>query len=134
MLVSILSLRCAHAITSCTTASVTAAMLRGATGGSVSVLINRCHCVPSCRSMLMTACDISAITKPWPVQKRVTEIYLYYFFFCCLLCWNVEGPHLHVLLKCWFLHRHSVSYFLLGGQQRRLKYDTQHLRCVVVIL
>ncbi|TWW63758.1 cGMP-specific 3',5'-cyclic phosphodiesterase [Takifugu flavidus] len=25
------------------------------------------------RSMLMTACDISAITKPWPVQQRVKE-------------------------------------------------------------
>lgn len=24
-----------------------------------------------CRAMLMTACDLSAITKPWPVQQRV---------------------------------------------------------------
>ncbi|XP_054609668.1 cGMP-specific 3',5'-cyclic phosphodiesterase isoform X2 [Dunckerocampus dactyliophorus] len=26
------------------------------------------------RSMLMTACDISAITKPWPVQKKIAEL------------------------------------------------------------
>ena len=25
------------------------------------------------RSMMMTACDVSAITKPWPVQKQVTS-------------------------------------------------------------
>ncbi len=30
-----------------------------------------------CRSMLMTACDISAITKPWPVQKKVNmQVYI----------------------------------------------------------
>ncbi|XP_028285307.1 cGMP-specific 3',5'-cyclic phosphodiesterase isoform X2 [Parambassis ranga] len=32
------------------------------------------------RSMLMTACDISAITKPWPVQKRVAELVATEFF------------------------------------------------------
>lgn len=32
-----------------------------------------CDVILMCRSMLMTACDISAITKPWPVQKRVRE-------------------------------------------------------------
>ncbi|KAG7257334.1 hypothetical protein CRUP_011282 [Coryphaenoides rupestris] len=30
--------------------------------------------------MLMTACDISAITKPWPVQKRVAELVATEFF------------------------------------------------------
>nr|XP_057934167.1 cGMP-specific 3',5'-cyclic phosphodiesterase isoform X2 [Doryrhamphus excisus] len=32
------------------------------------------------RSMLMTACDISAITKPWPVQKKVAELVATEFF------------------------------------------------------
>ncbi|XP_034021239.1 cGMP-specific 3',5'-cyclic phosphodiesterase-like [Thalassophryne amazonica] len=32
------------------------------------------------RSMLMTACDISAISKPWPVQKRVAELVATEFF------------------------------------------------------
>uniref|UniRef100_A0A3Q0S7B7 Phosphodiesterase n=1 Tax=Amphilophus citrinellus TaxID=61819 RepID=A0A3Q0S7B7_AMPCI len=32
------------------------------------------------RSMLMTACDISAITKPWPVQKRIAELVATEFF------------------------------------------------------
>nr|XP_055072803.1 cGMP-specific 3',5'-cyclic phosphodiesterase isoform X2 [Misgurnus anguillicaudatus] len=32
------------------------------------------------RSMLMTACDISAITKPWPVQKRTAELVATEFF------------------------------------------------------
>lgn len=36
-----------------------------------SMKINAWQCVSPYRSMLMTACDISAITKPWPVQKRV---------------------------------------------------------------
>uniref|UniRef100_A0A673B9B0 Phosphodiesterase n=1 Tax=Sphaeramia orbicularis TaxID=375764 RepID=A0A673B9B0_9TELE len=31
-------------------------------------------------SMLMTACDISAITKPWPVQKRIAELVATEFF------------------------------------------------------
>uniref|UniRef100_A0A8C9Y7J2 Phosphodiesterase n=1 Tax=Sander lucioperca TaxID=283035 RepID=A0A8C9Y7J2_SANLU len=34
----------------------------------------------SLRSMLMTACDISAITKPWPVQKRIAELVATEFF------------------------------------------------------
>ncbi|KAM6949337.1 cGMP-specific 3',5'-cyclic phosphodiesterase isoform 2-T2 [Aplochiton taeniatus] len=32
------------------------------------------------RSMLMTACDISAITKPWPVQRRIAELVATEFF------------------------------------------------------
>uniref|UniRef100_A0A674N5E8 Phosphodiesterase n=1 Tax=Takifugu rubripes TaxID=31033 RepID=A0A674N5E8_TAKRU len=32
------------------------------------------------RSMLMTACDISAITKPWPVQQRIAELVATEFF------------------------------------------------------
>ncbi|XP_053348533.1 cGMP-specific 3',5'-cyclic phosphodiesterase isoform X1 [Clarias gariepinus] len=32
------------------------------------------------RCMLMTACDISAITKPWPVQKRIAELVATEFF------------------------------------------------------
>ncbi|XP_064199695.1 cGMP-specific 3',5'-cyclic phosphodiesterase isoform X1 [Anguilla rostrata] len=32
------------------------------------------------RSMLMTACDVSAITKPWPVQRRVAELVATEFF------------------------------------------------------
>ncbi|XP_038133702.1 cGMP-specific 3',5'-cyclic phosphodiesterase isoform X2 [Cyprinodon tularosa] len=32
------------------------------------------------RAMLMTACDISAITKPWPVQKRIAELVAEEFF------------------------------------------------------
>ncbi|MGH0131910.1 UNVERIFIED_CONTAM: hypothetical protein FKN15_068453 [Acipenser sinensis] len=32
------------------------------------------------KSMLMTACDISAITKPWPVQRRVAELVATEFF------------------------------------------------------
>ena len=40
---------------------------------------------PPYRSMLMTACDISAITKPWPVQKRVGRgiaLVFEYQYFC----------------------------------------------------
>lgn len=36
--------------------------------------------------MLMTACDISAITKPWPVQKRVKTIWLYILCDCLWVC------------------------------------------------
>ncbi|XP_036407123.1 cGMP-specific 3',5'-cyclic phosphodiesterase isoform X2 [Megalops cyprinoides] len=32
------------------------------------------------RSMLMTACDVSAITKPWPVQRRIAELVATEFF------------------------------------------------------
>ncbi|TNM93446.1 hypothetical protein fugu_002146, partial [Takifugu bimaculatus] len=32
------------------------------------------------KSMLMTACDISAITKPWPVQQRIAELVATEFF------------------------------------------------------
>ncbi|XP_044284214.1 cGMP-specific 3',5'-cyclic phosphodiesterase isoform X1 [Varanus komodoensis] len=31
-------------------------------------------------AMLMTACDLSAITKPWPVQKRIAELVAAEFF------------------------------------------------------
>uniref|UniRef100_A0A8C9FR51 Phosphodiesterase n=2 Tax=Pavo cristatus TaxID=9049 RepID=A0A8C9FR51_PAVCR len=31
-------------------------------------------------SMLMTACDLSAITKPWPVQQRIAELVATEFF------------------------------------------------------
>ena len=30
--------------------------------------------------MLMTACDVAAITKPWEVQKRVAEMVTNEFF------------------------------------------------------
>lgn len=30
--------------------------------------------------MMMTACDVSAITKPWPVQKKVAEMIYSEFF------------------------------------------------------
>uniref|UniRef100_A0AAQ5XW02 Phosphodiesterase n=1 Tax=Amphiprion ocellaris TaxID=80972 RepID=A0AAQ5XW02_AMPOC len=39
-----------------------------------------CPFVSPFRSMLMTACDISAITKPWPVQKRIAELVATEFF------------------------------------------------------
>lgn len=26
------------------------------------------------RGMMMTICDIAAITKPWPIQKQVTQM------------------------------------------------------------
>ncbi|KAG2466637.1 PDE5A phosphodiesterase, partial [Polypterus senegalus] len=32
------------------------------------------------RAMMMTACDISAITKPWPVQRRIAELVATEFF------------------------------------------------------
>ena len=31
-------------------------------------------------SMLMTACDISSITKPWPVQHKVAQLVANEFF------------------------------------------------------
>uniref|UniRef100_A0A2D4IYF5 PDEase domain-containing protein n=1 Tax=Micrurus lemniscatus lemniscatus TaxID=129467 RepID=A0A2D4IYF5_MICLE len=31
-------------------------------------------------AMLMTACDLSAITKPWPVQQRIAELVAAEFF------------------------------------------------------
>ena len=33
-----------------------------------------------CRAMMMTACDVSAITKPWEVQKRTAELVAGEFF------------------------------------------------------
>jgi len=27
------------------------------------------------RGMLMTACDLAAITKPWEVERRVSDLY-----------------------------------------------------------
>ena len=32
------------------------------------------------RAMMMTACDVAAITKPWPVQQRVAELVASEFF------------------------------------------------------
>lgn len=32
------------------------------------------------RAMLMTACDVGAITKPWEVQKRVAVMVAHEFF------------------------------------------------------
>ena len=32
------------------------------------------------RSMMMTACDVAAITKPWEVQKKVAELVASEFF------------------------------------------------------
>ena len=33
------------------------------------------------RGMLMTACDLGAITKPWPIQKRVALLVADEFFY-----------------------------------------------------
>lgn len=30
--------------------------------------------------MMMTACDVAAITKPWEVQKKVAELVAHEFF------------------------------------------------------
>uniref|UniRef100_A0A665UB65 Phosphodiesterase n=1 Tax=Echeneis naucrates TaxID=173247 RepID=A0A665UB65_ECHNA len=43
-------------------------------------MVCKYQCVSPLRSMLMTACDISAITKPWPVQKRIAELVATEFF------------------------------------------------------
>lgn len=32
------------------------------------------------RAMLMTACDLAAITKPWPVERRVAALVAGEFF------------------------------------------------------
>lgn len=32
------------------------------------------------RAMLMTVCDLAAITKPWPVERRVAELVSSEFF------------------------------------------------------
>lgn len=32
------------------------------------------------RAMSMTVCDLSAITKPWPIEKRVAELVSSEFF------------------------------------------------------
>jgi dual 3',5'-cyclic-AMP and -GMP phosphodiesterase 11 len=40
---------------------------------------NPSHC-ELIRSMMMTACDLSAITKPWQVQKKVAELIASEFF------------------------------------------------------
>lgn len=46
-----------------------------------------CHCSKVClihvcthRGMLMTACDVAAIAKPWEVQRRVAEMVTSEFF------------------------------------------------------
>lgn len=53
-------------------------------------------CILSCcfwllchfRAMMMTACDLSAITKPWPVQRRVRDLNtcLLIYFYASTLC------------------------------------------------
>lgn len=32
------------------------------------------------RAMSMTVCDLSAITKPWPIEKRVADLVTSEFF------------------------------------------------------
>jgi hypothetical protein len=34
----------------------------------------------SCRGMMMTACDVAAITKPWEVQKEIAQLVASEFF------------------------------------------------------
>ena len=38
------------------------------------------HICTSFRGMLMTACDVAAITKPWEIQKRVALMVAHEFF------------------------------------------------------
>lgn len=71
----------------------------------VSVKISVCQCISPFRSMLMTACDISAITKPWPVQKRVKNpIYLSHLCICvgCIV-WTSLVYISFVFPYFWFL-------------------------------
>lgn len=32
------------------------------------------YVIPPCRAMMMTGCDLSAITKPWEVQSKVGDL------------------------------------------------------------
>ena len=38
------------------------------------------------RCMLMTGCDVAAITKPWPVQKVVADLVMSEFYQQGMLC------------------------------------------------
>ena len=38
------------------------------------------------RSVLMTTCDIGAITKPWDVSRKVNYVYSYYILIRYILC------------------------------------------------
>lgn len=33
-----------------------------------------------CRAMMMTACDVAAITKPWEIQEKVAQLVANEFF------------------------------------------------------
>lgn len=37
-------------------------------------LIHLNYVIPPCRAMMMTGCDLSAITKPWEVQSKVGDL------------------------------------------------------------
>lgn len=56
--------------------------------------------------MLMTASDICAITKPWPVQKRVSISHTHTF-----TCMHAETPQPHMHL-CTHTHtqKHTLIY------------------------
>lgn len=42
--------------------------------------LNREEVREQVRGMMMTICDIAAITKPWPIQKQVIQFnYVHYF-------------------------------------------------------
>lgn len=44
---------------------------------SYSCWVNAIHfnyVIPPCRAMMMTGCDLSAITKPWEVQSKVGDL------------------------------------------------------------
>ena len=38
------------------------------------------HWTVDTRGMLMTACDVAAITKPWDIQQRVADLVASEFF------------------------------------------------------
>lgn len=98
--------------------------------GCAALNINVCLYISPFRSMLMTACDISAITKPWPVQKRVKENSIYLFVLVVL---QFFGPSLicSVLLSLGRLYDSLfVSYILSHIMELILKLSenilTQH--------
>lgn len=88
-------------------------------GGALN--INVCLYISPFRSMLMTACDISAITKPWPVQKRVKENPIYLFVLVVL---QFFGPSLICSILLCLGHLYDslfVSYFLSHVMELILK-------------
>ena len=44
----------------------------------MAVLNHRFHCIS--RGMMMTACDVAAITKPWEIQQEVAQLVASEFF------------------------------------------------------